>query len=486
MGSRIMRRVTHLCAALLVTTVVSSGAIAQNNQGTRGPTKQHVDLVIGGEFVVTIDDARPVIRDGAVAVKDGRVVAVGTAAEINAAYQAPLTLPGEQRVLMPGLVNGHTHAAMVLFRGIADDLALSEWLTNFIFPAERMFVDADFVRTGTQLACWEMIRGGTTTFVDMYFHSDVVAEVVEACGLRAIVAQSAIDFPSPGFLGWDDSFAAAVVFVQRWKGRHPRITPAIGPHAPYTVAPEHLVEAVAAARQHDVPITIHVAETQTEVNDVLARYGNRPVQHLDAIGFLEPRVIAAHVVWPDAAEIAVLAQRKVGVIHNPTSNLKLASGVSPVPQMLAAGVKVGLGTDGAASNNNLDMWQEINLAALIHKAVALDPTTLPAATVLRMATLGGAQAIGLGAHIGAITVGRQADLIQVRLNRPHLIPLYDVISHLVYAARADDVTTVVVDGTVVMLDGAVLTLDLRTIQAKARRIAREIADAVRPARSQTP
>jgi 5-methylthioadenosine/S-adenosylhomocysteine deaminase len=476
MGSRIVTWVMHLCAALLV-TVATSGALAQ--------TKHEVDLLIGGEFVVTIDDARPVIRNGAVAVKDGRIVAVGTAAEIAAAYRAPLTLPGEQRVLMPGLVNGHTHAAMVLFRGMADDLALSEWLTNFIFPAEGTFVDADFVRTGTQLACWEMIRGGTTTFVDMYFHPDVSAEVVEACGLRAIVAPGAIDFPSPGFQGWEDSFAAAVAFVQRWKGRHPRITPAIGPHAPYTVAPEHLVEAVAAARQHDVPISIHVAETQTEINDVQTRYGNRPVRHLDALGFLEPRIVAAHVVWPDAAEIAILAQRKVGVIHNPTSNLKLASGVSPVPQMLAAGVKVGLGTDGAASNNNLDMWQEMNLAALIHKAVALDPTTLPAATVLRMATLGGAEAIGLDARIGAITVGRQADLIQVRLDRPHLIPLYDVISHLVYAARADDVTTVVVDGKVVMLNGDVLTLDLRTIHAKARRIARQIAAALRSAHSQT-
>ena len=474
MGSRAILLMMHLCAAAVVVAALGGGALAQ--------TKQEADLLIGGEFVVTIDDTKPMIRDGAVAVKGGRIVAVGTAAEIAAAYQAPLTLPGEQRVLMPGLVNGHTHAAMVLFRGIADDLALIEWLTRFIFPAEGLFVDAEFVRTGTQLACWEMMRGGTTTFVDMYFHPDVVAEVVEACGLRAIIAPSAIDFPSPGLLGWEDSFAAAVAFVQRWKGRHPRITPGIGTHAPYTVVPEHLREAVAAARRHDVPISIHLAETQAEVDDVRTRYGSRPVHHLDGFGFLEPRVIAAHVVWPDAAEIAVLAQRKVGVIHTPTSNLKLASGFSPVPQMLAAGVKVGLGTDGAASNNNLDMWQEINLAALIHKGVSLDPTTMPAVTVLRMATLGGAEAIGLDAQIGAITVGRQADLIQVRLKRPHLIPLYDVISHLVYSARADDVTTVVVDGKVVMLDGAALTLDLRTIRSQARRIAAEIAAALLPAR----
>ena len=473
MGSRIRLRMMHLCAGLVLTVMI--GCTTAQPQ-----PRQEVDLLIGGEFVVTMDDARPVIRDGAVAVKDGRIVAVGTAAEIAAAYQASLTLPGEQRVLMPGLVNGHTHAAMVLFRGLADDLALSEWLTNFIFPAEAMFVNEAFIRTGTQLACWEMIRGGTTTFVDMYFHPDVIAEVVDACGLRAIIASAAIDFPSPGFQGWEDSFAAAVAFVQRWKGRHPRITPAIGPHAPYTVAPEHLVAALEAARQYDVPISMHVAETQTEVQDIVTRYGNRPVQYLEAIGFLQPRIIAAHMVWPDAAEIALLAQHQVGVIHNPTSNLKLASGVSPVPQMLAAGVKVGLGTDGAASNNNLDMWQEINLAALIHKGVARDPTTMPAATVLRMATLGGAEAIGLEASIGAITVGRRADLIQVRLDRPHLIPLYDVISHLVYAARADDVTTVVVDGKVVMRNGDVSTLDLETIRAQVRHIARQIAAALLP------
>lgn len=466
-----MSRVMRLCAGLLLTVVIS-GATAQ--------PMQEVDLLIGGEFVVTIDDTRPVIRDGAVAVKDGRIVAVGAAAEIFAAYHAPLTLAGEQRVLMPGLVNGHTHAAMVLFRGIADDLALIEWLNDFIFPAEGMFVNAEFIRTGTQLACWEMIRGGTTTFVDMYFHPDVIAEVVDACGLRAIIASAAIDFPSPGFTGWDDAFAAAVDFVQRWKGRNPRITPAIGPHAPFTVAPEHLVEALEAARQHDVPISIHVAETQAEVSDVLTRFGNRPVRHLEAIGFLRPGIIAAHVVWPNEREIAILAQRKVGVIHNPTSNLKLASGFSPVPQMLAAGVAVGLGTDGAASNNNLDMWQEIHLAALIHKGVALDPTTMSAATVLRMATLGGAEAIDLGDRIGAITVGRQADLIQVRLNRAHLTPLYDVISHLVYAARADDVTTVVVDGHVLMRNSDVLTLDPSTIRTNARRIAREIAAALLP------
>ena len=443
------------------------------------PVKR-ADLIVRGEFVVTIDAARPVIEDGAVAVKNGDIVAVGPADEVLAAYRSSTVIDGEDRVLMPGLVNGHTHAAMTLFRGIADDLELIEWLTEFIFPAEAEFVDEEFVRVGTQLACWEMIRGGTTTFVDMYFFPDVVAQVVDQCGLRAIVTPTAIDFPSPGHGGWDDSFASAVSFATRWKNRHRRITPGIAPHAPYTVAPEHLVEAFEAAQQLQVPIHIHLAETLAEVDDILARYGNRPVNHMDATGVLEPRLIAAHMVWPDDQEIALLAERGIGVVHNPVSNMKLASGLSPVPRMLDAGVKVGLGTDGAASNNDLDMWEEINLASLVHKGAALDPTIMPAETVLRMATLGGAEAVSLDDEVGALTVGRRADLIQLRLDGPHLTPMYNVISHLVYAADSSDVVTVIVDGNVLMSEGAVLTVDGETVRSQARAIAREIADSLEP------
>ncbi|GAA6623012.1 amidohydrolase [Scytonema sp. NUACC26] len=454
--------------------------IAWSNSNPDSQKMRSVDLIVGGDFVVTMNDAQPVIKNGAVAIEDGKIIAVDKRDKILTSYKADRTLPGEGMVLMPGLVNGHSHSAMVLFRGLADDLALQDWLQNYIFPAEAKFVDENFIRIGEQLACWEMIRGGTTTFVDMYFKPDVATEVVNECGLRAIIAPSSIDFPSPGFQGWDDAFAAAVDFVKRWKGKNPRIIPAIAAHAPYTVSPEHLTQAIEAARQYDLPLTIHLAETKTEVEDVQQRYNATPVQHLENLGFLEPRVFAAHVVWPNESEIALMAKRGVGVIHNPDSNLKLASGFAPIPAMLKAGVKVGLGTDGAASNNDLDMWEAIRLTAFIHKGTTLDPTAVPAKTVLRMATLGGAEALGLADKIGAIKVGLQADLIQVQLSEPHLTPIYDAISHLVYTADAQDVDTVIVDGKVLMHRREMLTLNPERIRLEATSIAQRIDAELRP------
>jgi 5-methylthioadenosine/S-adenosylhomocysteine deaminase len=470
--------VFFVCTTLLVFS--SQIVIAQSNYNLRTQDKQKVELIVDSDFVVTMNEAQPLIKNGAVAIRNGKIVAVDKKDKIRASYNADKILPGEGMVLMPGLVNGHSHSAMVLFRGLADDLALQNWLENYIFPAEAKFVDKNFVRVGEQLACWEMIRGGTTTFVDMYFEPDVAAEVVNECGLRAIIAPSSIDFPSPGFQGWDDAFATSVNFLNRWKGKNERITPAIAPHAPYTVSPEHLVQAIRAARNFDVPLTIHLAETQTEVKDVQQRYNATPVQHLENLGFLDPRVFAAHVVWPNQSEIALLAKRGVGVIHNPDSNLKLASGFAPIPAMLKAGIKVGLGTDGAASNNSLDMWKAIRLTALIHKGTTLDPTAVPAKTVLRMATLGGAEALGLADKIGAIKVGLQADLIQVHLQEPHLLPLYDVISHLVYAADAQDVDTVIVNGQVLMYKREMLTVDPDRIRREATSIAEKIKAEFRP------
>jgi len=439
-----------------------------------------VDLIVNGDYVVTIDDQQPVIFNGAVAVTDGRIVAVGQKNEIAATYDAPQILPGEGMVVMPGLVNGHTHAAMVLFRGLADDKALMDWLQNYIFPAEKQFVDAEFVRIGTQLACWEMIRGGTTTFVDMYFYPDTIARVTEECGLRAIIASAIIDYPSPGFTGWDDSFAAAKSFVKSWQN-HPRIIPAIGPHAPYTVSPEHLVQAHEAAKELNVPLVIHVSETQHENDDMVKRYGKTSVEFLNELGVLDSRMIAAHMVWPTDSEIKLLVKNKVGVVHNPGSNLKLASGFAPVPAMLKEGVKIGLGTDGAASNNDLDMWEEIRLAALIHKGNLHDPTVIPAATALRMATLGGAEAIGLAREIGAVTKGRRADLIQVRIgDDAHEMPMYNIISHLVYSTKSTDVATVIVDGKILMQNGDFLTLDRKTISREVKALSQRIAVLVGP------
>jgi 5-methylthioadenosine/S-adenosylhomocysteine deaminase len=470
--------VVFICTTLFV--FFTQIAIAQSNHNLGTPGKQNVQLIVNSDFVVTMNEAQPVIQNGAVAIRDGKIVAIDTQDNIRASYRAKRTLPGEGMVLMPGLVNGHSHSAMVLFRGLADDLALEDWLQNYIFPAEGKFVDENFVRVGEQLACWEMIRGGTTTFVDMYFEPDVAAEVVNECGLRAIIAPSSIDFPSPGFQGWDDAFASSVNFLKRWKGKSDRIIPALAPHAPYTVSPEHLTQAIRAARHYDVPLTIHLAETQTEVNDIQQRYNATPVQHLENLGFLDPRVFAAHVVWPNESEIDLMAKRGVGVIHNPDSNLKLASGFAPIPAMLKAGVKVGLGTDGAASNNVLDMWKAIRLTALIHKGTTLDPTAVPARTVLHMATLGGAQALGLADKIGAIKIGLQADMIQVHLQEPHLLPLYDVISHLVYAADAKDVDTVIVNGKVLMHKREMLTVDINKIRREVVSIGEKIQADFRP------
>ena len=328
-----------------------------------------IDLIVNGDYVVTMDEDLAVIEDGAVAIDDGVIVAVGPAGEIGAAYRAQETLDGAQRVVLPGLVNGHSHAAMTLLRGVADDLALMDWLTNYIFPAEVEFVDAEFVRIGTELACWEMLRGGTTTFVDMYYYPDTIAEVVEDCGMRALISATVIDQRSPDAESAADSLQKGSGFIERWKGRNSRITPIFGPHANYTLDAAQLRDTREAALELGVPISIHLSESPYEVQYAKETYGTTSIAMLDGIGFFEGPTIAAHVVWPTDDEIPILRDREVGVIHNPTSNMKIASGISPVAKMLAAGVRVGLGTDGAASNNDLDMWEEMRLAALLQPQV---------------------------------------------------------------------------------------------------------------------
>ncbi len=441
--------------------------------------KQAADMIVGGRYVVTMAEGRPVIENGAVAIRDGVIIAVDQADKITAAYQAKKNIPGPARILMPGLINGHTHTSMVLFRGMADDLPLMTWLQNYIFPMEGRFVDADFIEAGMRLACWEMIRGGTTTFVDMYFYPARAADVVESCGLRAIIGAPSIDFPSPGFAGWDDSFAAAQEFVKQYKSPFGRIMPAFAPHAPYTVSPEHLSEVAQAAKAQNTPITIHLAEDRAEITQIRQRFNTTPIRHVENRGLLDNRVIAAHVVHPTTADMDLLAKYKVGVIHNPTSNLKTAAGVSPVPEMLKRGVRLGLGTDGAASNNDLNMWEEIRLAALLHKGVNYDATAMPAQQVLNMATRGGAEAVGLDHLVGEIAVGKRADLIQVDMAAPNMTPLYDVISHLVYAVDARDVVTTIVDGRLLMADGRVLTLDGDKVRRRANEIAAKITQALK-------
>ena len=442
------------------------------------PGEDRIDLIVEGRHVVSMDPQGSVYEDSAVAVDDGLIIAIGPAGEIHAQYQAQETLPGGNRIVLPGLVNGHSHAAMTLLRGVADDLALMDWLNNYIFPAEVEFVDAEFVRIGTELACWEMIRGGTTTFVDMYYYPDIVASVVEQCGMRAFVSATVIDQRSPDAENAADSIGKGLAFIERWSGRNERIMPIFGPHANYTLDADQLRATREAANDAGVPISIHMAESPFELEYSKKTYGMTSIEMFESIGFLDGPTIGAHVVWPTEAEIAILAARQVGVIHNPTSNMKIASGISPVADMLRAGVRVGLGTDGAASNNDLDMWEEMRLAAFLQKVDQMNPEVLPAQTVLRMATSGGAAAVGLGGKIGSLTVGRRADLIQVSFDDVHFIPTYNVISHLVYVADEQDVASVIVDGKLLMRDREMLTIDTARVAREATELAGRIQAAL--------
>jgi 5-methylthioadenosine/S-adenosylhomocysteine deaminase len=437
-----------------------------------------IDLIVAGAYIVTMDEQISVIQDGAVAVDEGVIVAIGPANAINFEYSATEVLQGNNRIVLPGLINGHSHAAMTLLRGVADDLELMTWLNDYIFPAEVEFVDAEFVRIGTELACWEMIRGGTTTFVDMYYYPDVIASVVEACGLRAYISATVIGQRSPDAEGAQDSVSKGLAFIERWQGRNSRITPIFGPHANYTLNEEQLRATREAANEAGVPVAIHLSESPYEVEYSKQNYGTTSIAFFDSIGFFDGLTIGAHVVWPTEDEIPILAEKKVGVIHNPTSNMKIASGISPVTAMLQAGVRVGLGTDGAASNNDLDMWEEMRLAAFLQKVDRMDPTVLSASTVLGMATSGGALAIGLGDKVGALAVGMRADLIQVSFDDVHFVPTYDVISHLVYVADEQDVAATVVDGKVLMRDGEILTVDTEKVRREAKALAGRIQGAL--------
>ena len=466
-----IRNVTLVVSGLLLLACTPAEQPAE-------PAGDAIDLIVPGDYVVTMDPDLAVIENGAVAVDEGVIIDVGTAADIESRYTARETLPREGRIVMPGLVNGHQHAAMTLLRGLADDLALMDWLNNYIFPAEVEFVDAEFVRIGTELSCWEMIRGGTTTFVDMYDYPDTIADVIERCGMRALISATVIDQRSPDAEGASDSISNGEGFIDRWQNRHPRITPIFGPHANYTLDAEQLQKTREAARKHGVAISIHVSESAFESQYSKDNYGKTSIEMLDDIGFFDGPTIAAHVVWPTATEIPILRDRKVGVIHNPSSNMKLASGVSPVAEMLDAGVRVGLGTDGATSNNDLDMWEEMRLAAFLQKVTRMNPEVLPAAAVLRMATSGGATAIGLGDDIGSLEAGKRADLIQVAFDDVHHVPTFDVLSHLVYVTDEQDVASVIVDGRILMRDGAFLTLDTDRITAEANALAARIQSAL--------
>jgi len=471
------KRLLPLTVLLAAMSITSAGC-SPTESGAPASTGAAADLVILGGTVVTMDADRRIIEDGGLAIRGGEIVAVGTHAEIAAAWSATETIAaGSHDLVIPGLINGHGHAAMTLLRGIADDLALMDWLENHIFPAEAKVVDPAFVRAGTRLAALEMIRSGTTTFVDMYYFEDDVAEVVDEVGLRAILGETLIRFPVPGSPTPADSLAYSRALMERW-GDHSRITPAIAPHAAYSLEPETLMAAAALSREFGVPLLIHLAETEDKVRQIAESYGATPTAHLDSIGFLGPDLIAAHAIWLTDADIAILAARDVGVVHNPESNLKLASGVMRIGALLDAGVATGLGTDGAASNNDLDMFGAMLAAPLQQKSVRVDPTATPAPTILAMATIGGARALGMDDTIGSLETGKRADVVIVDGDAPNLVPRFDPYSHLVYAARGDNVRATIVEGNVLYLDGEFRTIDVVATLAAARAQAARVREAV--------
>jgi 5-methylthioadenosine/S-adenosylhomocysteine deaminase len=432
-----------------------------------------VDLLVLGGVVVTMDARRTVLPAGALAIRGSEIVAVGPRQEITRAYVAPSVIDAGGDLVIPGLIDGHTHVAMTLFRGLADDLPLHTWLERHVWPAERRFIHPDTVAWGSRLGIAELLRAGVTTLCDMYFYEDDVAAIADELGVRGVLGQAFFDFTSPQGLDLAQNLAYAEEFVARWRG-HARIVPALAPHAPYTVSPDLYRRLHALAERLDPPLLTHLAETQDEDREVRTRHGRSPVRHLANLGLLDARLVAAHCVWVDAEEIDLLAASRTGVVHNPRSNLKLASGIAPVPDMLRAGVVVGLGTDGAASNNELDLLAEIQLAALLHKGVRLDPLAVPAIAALEMATIGGARALGLDHLIGSLEPGKRADVVIVELDEDNLVPLYDPVSHLAYAVEAADVRTVLVEGRVVVRDRALVTADDAEIRRRVRELATEI------------
>jgi 5-methylthioadenosine/S-adenosylhomocysteine deaminase len=428
---------------------------------------QNVDYIICGDYVLPMDEGLTVIKDGAIAVSGTNILEVGTSKEISKKYASEAIIMGEGKAVFPGLINTHTHAAMVYFRGIADDLPLKEWLENHIWPAENRWLGPEFISDAIELACLEMLKGGVTTYNDMYFYEDAAGKVTKKIGMRAVLGVGILDFPSKSANTSDEYFANAESFIKNWKGDE-LITPCIAPHALYTCGTESLKRARRIADKYDIPIHIHLSETKWEVNEIKNRYRMTPVEYLDSLGFLDEKVLAAHCIWVEDDEIDLLAKRKVGVSHCMESNLKLASGFAPVVTMLMAGIKVTFGTDGAASNNDLNILSEMSTTAKVHKALSNNPTVLDAKTVLLMATKWSAEVLGLGDKIGSIEKGKIADIVTINLKKPHLTPMYDVYSHIVYAAMASDVDTVMVNGKVVVNNSKFCNGDEEKILAKAK------------------
>lgn len=443
-----------LCGLLVLSVL---GASAQTQ----------VDTIWSARWVVTMDARRRVIENGAVAVRGDHIVDVGARADIDRRYRAAQRLDRPEAILAPGLVNTHTHAAMSLFRGIADDMNLQDWLRKVMFPAEAKNVDREFVRWGTRLAALEMALSGTTTYVDMYYFEDTVAEVTKQAGLRGMLGQTVIGFPAPDFKTPQASLAAAEQLFKQY-ANDPLIVPAVAPHAIYTVPNDILQATRALSNRYQKPLVIHLSETKTENDEALAERKMTPTAALESLGVLTGWTLAAHGVWLSDADMAILKRRDTGLAHNPSSNMKLASGVASVGKILGLGIAMGLGTDGVAgSNNDHNMFEEMDLAAKLQKVTTGDPRALPATQAFEMATITGARALRMDKLIGSFEKDKRADMIVVNIAAPHAVPMYSVYSQLVYALKGSDVTDVMVNGRTLVRDRRMLTLDAGAVLAKA-------------------
>ena len=443
------------------------------------PARRAISLVVVGGTVVTQNAAHDIVSPGAIAIDGTDIVEIGAPAAIASRYQAAETIEARDDIILPGLINTHTHAPMVMYRGLADDLALMDWLQKYIFPAEAKTVSPELVRIGTRLAALEMIESGTTTFADMYYFEEEIAKASIEAGLRGILGQTIIQFPVADAKTPADGLVRAERFIQEFKDNG-LVVPAVAPHALYTNDRTTLVASAELGRKYGVPVIIHFAESDEELKLAREKFNSTPAAYLESIGFWGPNTLAAHAIWVNDDDIAILKRRDIGLAHNPESNMKLAAGAAPVTKYLAAGVALGLGTDGAASNNDLDMFEAMRQASFLAKHVTRDPTAVPAQAALDMATIGGARALHMDQRIGSLAAGKRADLITVSMRTARQTPMYDPISHLVYTTRGDDVRTTIVNGKVLMKERQVRTLNRETVIADAKRLAARVRDAVRP------
>ncbi len=433
-----------------------------------------VQLLITNGTIIIPEPKKSLIIDGCIIIDHGKIMGMGRKEDIPILPEAKKTLDAGGGLILPGLVNTHTHAAMTLFRGLADDLPLMEWLNRYIFPAESRFLDPESVYWGTLLACAEMLLSGTTTFSDGYFFEEAAFKAADQAGMRGILAQGVIDLPAPGVPDPKQNIQKAKEFIDKTLGISPRLTPGIFCHSAYTCSPETLKAGKALARSRDVPFFIHLAETKAEVEEIHRRFGKTPVAHTADLGILDKNTIAVHGIWLTREDMEILVGSGCGLASTPESEMKLASGLAPIPELLDMEMPIGLGTDGPASNNDLDLIREMRTMALIFKGFRKDPVVLNAREVLWMATAGGAGILGLGQKTGKLTIGMEADLMVLDTNQPHLTPLYDPVSHVVYAAKGSDCRHVVIGGVVVVEDRRILTFDLKEVMGEVLKLAGRI------------